>query len=260
MPVRKRPPRPALQVPLESSRLFPPPERKVSLQHPRHKLGSMTNPAPVIPLPNVDQGQPPIIPPGPAKDAGSQTPVPNHSSNTARTEPPAPAPETQSKPPPPKAQTWKYAEPRPGYAPPTAPPNPPSSPYTAPPEKTDSATNKHKTRPTSSPQEANPPKSNQVQPPSHPQINQTKKARQPKPKGRRLVEAAGVEPASEMARCDMTTCVSDSESRRNANEPARSVPSSLIDLEPRPQTVACALSHKMTLTRQRMGSSPRAAT
>ena len=203
MPVGKRPPRPALQIPLESRRLFPPPERKVSLHHPRHKLGSMTNPAPVmlpqprhqipshprVPLPrkrltpqqiNVKQGQPPL--PKEANPPQQQ-----------------PSPTTQS----PTNQSRKFA--------------------------------------------SRTPKGNQ-------------KACQPKPKGRRLVEAAGVEPASEMARCDMTTCVSDSESRRNANEPARSVPSSLIDLGPRPQTVACALSHKMTLTRQRMGSSPRAAT
>ncbi len=156
MPVRKRPPRPALQVPLESSRLFPPPKRKVGLHHPRHKLGCMTNPAPVIPLPNAEQSQPPIIPPAPAKDAGWQTPAPTRSSNTARIEPPVPAPETQSRPPPPKAPTWKYAEPRPGYAPPTAPPDPQSSPCTAPPEKTHSATNKRKTRPASSAQGSQP--------------------------------------------------------------------------------------------------------
>ena len=215
MPVRECPPRPALQIPLESSRLLPPPKRKVGLHHPRHKLGSMPNPAPVmLPQPRHQ--------------------IPSH--------PRVPLPR--------KRLTPQQINIKQGQPP--------------------------------LPKEANPPQKQPGQPPSHQQINQSKgqpaepqrpikrpasrtpkgnqKACQPKPEGRRLVEAAGVEPASEMARCDMTTCVSGSESRRNANEPARSVPSSLIDLEPRPQTVACALSHKMTLTRQRMGSSPRAAT
>jgi hypothetical protein len=83
MPVGKRPPRPALQLPLESSRLFPPPKRKVSLNDPGNKLGCMPNPAPVmlpqprhqiprhprVPLPrtrltpqkiNIKQSQPPL--------------------------------------------------------------------------------------------------------------------------------------------------------------------------------------------------------
>ena len=71
---------------------------------------------------------------------------------------------------------------------------------------------------------------------------------QPKP-WRRLVEAAGVEPASEMARHDKTTCVSSSESQLRALNRQETTEPSLIDLGLLPQTEALGLSCKMTLTR-----------
>ena len=66
---------------------------------------------------------------------------------------------------------------------------------------------------------------------------------------RGLVEAAGVEPASEMARHDKTTCVSDSESQLRALNRQETTKPSLIDLGLLPQTEALGLSCKMTLTR-----------
>ena len=65
-----------------------------------------------------------------------------------------------------------------------------------------------------------------------------------------LVEAAGVEPASEKARREKTTCVSDSvffgHRLRNRQERQRLSP---IDLGFRLRTEALDLSCKMTLTR-----------
>ena len=76
-----------------------------------------------------------------------------------------------------------------------------------------------------------------------------------------LVEAAGVEPASEKVNREKTTCVSDSvffvHPMRNRQEGRRL---SLIDLGFRLQTEALGLSCKMTLLRPVQAHRPRAAT
>ena len=74
------------------------------------------------------------------------------------------------------------------------------------------------------------------------------------------MEAAGVEPASEIARYEKTTCVASSEDSSAALEPARRRRTSPIGFGLRLRTEAVTLSFKMTLTGQREGSSAEAAT
>ena len=73
-------------------------------------------------------------------------------------------------------------------------------------------------------------------------------------KGKQVVEAAGVEPASEKARYETTTCVSTSKLSGCALEAARKHNRSPIDLGLGLRTEAFNLSCKMTSTTQRTGS------
>jgi len=76
-----------------------------------------------------------------------------------------------------------------------------------------------------------------------------------------LVEAAGVEPASEKVHRKKTTCVSGSLFFvRLMRKPARERQLSLIDLGFRLQTEALRLSCKMTLLEPVQALGPRAAT
>ena len=64
-----------------------------------------------------------------------------------------------------------------------------------------------------------------------------------------MVEAAGIEPASEKARHEKTTCVSDSLGVGDDHKNRRRKPSlSPIDLDPRLRTEAYGLSCHKTLT------------
>ena len=76
-----------------------------------------------------------------------------------------------------------------------------------------------------------------------------------------LVEAAGVEPASEKARNEETTMRIRLEFFGCGRQSRREQPlPSPIDLGPRLRTEACDLSRKMTLTHRRAGSAAGAAT
>jgi len=77
----------------------------------------------------------------------------------------------------------------------------------------------------------------------------------------RLVEAGGVEPPSEKARREETTCVAGSKDfgdRFRTGE--RGGPLARLDLSRRLRTEALGLSRKMTLTHRRAGSPAGAAT
>ena len=76
-----------------------------------------------------------------------------------------------------------------------------------------------------------------------------------------MVEAAGVEPASEKARHEETTCVAGLKVFGGGPEIRREWPlPSPIDLGLRLRTEAFGLSRKMTLTHRRAGSAAGAAT
>ena len=76
-----------------------------------------------------------------------------------------------------------------------------------------------------------------------------------------MVEAAGVEPASEKARHEETTCVASLKVFGGGPEIWREWPlPSPIDLGLRLRTEAFGLSRKMTLTHRRAGSAAGAAT